>query len=463
MNTPTTPAPALDHDEIALALHRRYRGKIESVAKCPITSRSDLAVWYTPGVAAPARAIHADPALAYDLTAKGNTIAIVTDGSRVLGLGNVGPLAALPVMEGKAVLFKHFGGVDAVPICLDTQDTREIIAIVRAIAPSFGGINLEDIAPPRCFRVLDALRSTLDIPVWHDDQQGTAAVVLAALLNALEVVGKRLDDIRIALVGIGAANMAVYRLLRSQGVHPRAFVACDSRDTLHAGRSDIEARRDDLVEKWSVCVETNPERIRGGVAAALRDADVCIAFSTPGPSVVPSEAVRTMRKDSIVFACANPVPEIWPSDALAAGARIVATGRSDFPNQVNNASIFPGLFRGVLDARATRITDGMARAAAHALARHAKDAGLTDQTILPPIDDTIAAAKVAAAVGCAAESEGLARTAVDHDAALQGALRKIQDARRADSAVAAIEADATCSRDATDTSISSVSGRLVGG
>ena len=221
--------PVSSNDAIAIERHNAYRGKIQTVAKCPLASQADLAVWYTPGVAAPSRAIHASPALAYDYTNKGNTIAIVTDGSRVLGLGNIGPLAALPVMEGKALLFRHFGGVDAVPICLDTQDTSAIITAVKAIAPSFGGINLEDIAPPRCFRVLDALQSSLSIPVWHDDQQGTAAVVLAGIVNALEVVGKRLTDVKIALIGIGAANMAVYRLLRVEGVDGAAFIACDSR------------------------------------------------------------------------------------------------------------------------------------------------------------------------------------------------------------------------------------------
>lgn len=433
-------SPAADDAQFALARHKAFRGKIQTVAKCPIASRADLAVWYTPGVAAPSRAIHRDPALAYDYTNKGNTIAIVTDGSRVLGLGNIGPLAALPVMEGKALLFKHYGGVDAVPICLDTQDTAAIIATVKAIAPSFGGINLEDIAPPKCFRILDALRSSLVIPVWHDDQQGTAAVVLAALINALEIVGKRLGDIRIALVGIGAANMAVYRLLRAEGVSADQLIACDSRGTLHAGRSDIEARQGELIEKWSVCIETNSARIRGGISEALIDADVCIAFSTPGPDVIAPDAIRVMSKDAIVLACANPVPEILPAIAIAAGARIVATGRSDFPNQVNNSSMFPGLFRGVLDTRAMRITDGMARAAAQALARHARLAGLAEDSILPSMDDAVAAAKIAAAVGISAQVEGVAGTVVSHDELLESALQKIRTARHANSTVAALSA-----------------------
>jgi malate dehydrogenase (oxaloacetate-decarboxylating) len=230
------PTPRPNNDDLSLRLHKAYRGKIQTIAKCPLTSQADLAIWYTPGVAAPSLAIHRNPSLAYDYTNKGNTVAIVSDGSRVLGLGNIGPLAAMPVLEGKALLFKHFGAVDAVPICLDTQDPAAIVAIVKAIAPSFGGINLEDIATPKCFKILDALRSSLSIPVWHDDQQGTAAVVLAALLNALEIVGKRLNAVRIALIGIGAANMAVYRLLRAEGVAASAFIACDSRRTLHTGR-----------------------------------------------------------------------------------------------------------------------------------------------------------------------------------------------------------------------------------
>jgi malate dehydrogenase (oxaloacetate-decarboxylating) len=333
----------------------------------------------------------------------------------VLGLGNIGPEAAMPVMEGKALLFKHFGGVDAVPICLDAHDPDAIIATVKALAPTFGGINLEDIAAPKCFRILDALRADLPIPVWHDDQQGTAAVVLAGLLNALDAVGKHLADARIALIGIGAANMAVYRILMAEGVSPSAIIACDSRGTLHTGRSDIEARQQDLTEKWRVCVETNSERIAGGISEALRGADVCLAFSTPGPNVIPPSAIQGMAGNPIVFACANPVPEIWPSQALRVGARIVATGRSDFPNQVNNSLVFPGLFRGVFEMRASAIRDGMARAAARALAEYARRARAGDGAILPRTDDVTAATVVAAAVGLQAQQEGLAGRVRSHD------------------------------------------------
>jgi malate dehydrogenase (oxaloacetate-decarboxylating) len=418
-----------DKGSHALDLHRAYRGKIQMMAKCPMASYDDLATWYTPGAAAPARAIAAEPDLAYELTGKGNTVALVSDGSRVLGLGNIGPEAAMPVMEGKALLFKHFGGVDAVPICLDAHEADAIIATVKALAPTFGGINLEDIAAPKCFRILDALRADLPIPVWHDDQQGTAAVVLAGLLNALDSVGKRLADARIALIGIGAANMAVYRILMAEGLSPSAIIACDSRGTLHTGRSDIDARQQELAEKWRVCVESNPDRIGGGISDALKGADVCLAFSTPGPDVIPPSAIQGMAGNSIVFACANPVPEIWPSQALEAGARIVATGRSDFPNQVNNSLVFPGLFRGVLDVRASAISDGMARAAARALVEYARRARAGDGSILPRTDDIAAAAVVAAAVGVQAQQEGLARHLRSRDELLAAAERSIQAAR----------------------------------
>jgi malate dehydrogenase (oxaloacetate-decarboxylating) len=420
-----------NRDEQALELHRAYRGKIQMMAKCPMASYEDLAVWYTPGAASPARAIYTDPRLAYELTNKGNTVAVVSDGSRVLGLGNIGPEAAMPVMEGKALLFKHFGGVDAVPICLNAHEPEAIIAIVTALAPTFGGINLEDIAAPKCFRILEALRADLPIPVWHDDQQGTAAVVLAGLRNALEIAGKRLADVRIALIGIGAANMAVYRLLTAEGVKPSSIIACDSRGTLHAGRSDIEAHQRELAEKWRVCVESNPARVAGGIGEALIGADVCLAFSTPGPNVIPPSAIKAMAAKAIVFACANPVPEIWPPQALEAGARIVATGRSDFPNQVNNSLVFPGLFRGVLDVRASVISDGMACAAARALAAYVRRESGPDGPILPRTDDAMAAAAVAAAVGVQAQKEGVARRLQSHDELLAQAYRAIEAAREA--------------------------------
>jgi len=437
--TPKLPSragnPAASKDEIALRQHSAYRGKVQMMPKCPLRSFDDFAIWYTPGVAAASRAIGIERERVWELTNRGNAVAIVSDGSRVLGLGNIGPEAAMPVMEGKALLFKYLGGVDAVPICLGTSDPQAIISTVRALSPSFGGINLEDIATPKCFRILDALRSDLPIPIWHDDQQGTATVVLAGLLNALELVGKRLRDVKIALVGIGAANMAVFRLLESEGVGARGIIACDRAGTLHTGRADIEAAGLAAAEKWRVCQETNAERITGGIAEALRGADVCLAFSATGPDVISPEAIRGMAKGAIVFACANPVPEIMPNLALEAGAAIVATGRSDFPNQVNNSLVFPGVFRGVLDVRATSITDGMARRAAHALAGYAKSLGISKEAILPRTDDIAAAATIAAAIGCQAQAEGVARAKLSRDELFENALERIRSARRAHDAL----------------------------
>jgi malate dehydrogenase (oxaloacetate-decarboxylating) len=417
--------------EEALRLHLFYRGKVQMLPKCPITSNQDFAIWYTPGVAAPCEEIRRAPELVYEHTNKANTIAIVSDGSRVLGLGDIGPEAGLPVMEGKALLFKYLGGIDAVPLCVRAKKPDEIVEVVQMIEPSFGGINLEDIAQPQCFRVLDALRAKLSIPVWHDDQQGSATVLLAGLINALKVVDKAIGDIRTAMVGVGAANVAVYRLLKTAGLEPQAVIACDSRGTLHRGRADIEAEQELFVDKWRVCTETNAERVVGGIKEALRGADVCIAFSRPGPDVIRPEWIRAMAKGAIVFACANPVPEIWPWDAAAAGARIVATGRSDFANQVNNSLGFPGIFRGVLDVRARRITDEMAVAAAEALAGLAEEQGLCAERILPGMGEIEVAARIAAATGAKAQAQGVARRQITPDRLYQDALTVIRTAREA--------------------------------
>jgi malate dehydrogenase (oxaloacetate-decarboxylating) len=421
---------AAQASEDALRQHRLYRGKIQMTLKCPVRSFDDFAIWYTPGVAAPCREIAINPDAVYDHTNKGNLVAVISDGTRVLGLGDIGPRAGLPVMEGKALLFKYLGGVDAVPICLDTKDPDEIVRIVRAMSPSFGAINLEDIAQPKCFGVLDALRSSLDIPVWHDDQQGTATVVLAGLVSALRLVGKDLQRVKIAMVGMGAANVATYRLLKASGVDPGAIVACDSIATLHRGRADIESMRDVFADKWRVCVETNAAAIVGGTPDALAGADVCIAFSTPGPGVIDASWIGRMARDAIVFACANPVPEIWPWEAHAAGARIVATGRSDFPNQVNNSLVFPGFFRGVLDVRARAITDRMAIAAADQLVKSANRRGANDQAILPPMDDIELAAEVAAAAGMQAQVDRVARRSCSREHLRAEALRMIAAARQ---------------------------------
>ncbi len=411
----------------ALRLHPYYRGKVQILPKCPVRGLEDFSIWYSPGVAAPCRAIRADPALVFEHSNKANSIAIVTDGSRVLGLGDIGPEAALPVMEGKALLFKYLGGVDAVPLCLGTKDPDEIVRTVKLLEPGFGGINLEDIAQPKCFRILDALRRELHIPVWHDDQQGTATVVLAALINAARIVGKPLKGLRLAFVGMGAANVAAYRLLRAAGFDPRGIVACDSKGSLHRGRADIEALQAEFPDKWRICQESNADGAAGDAAAALRGADACIAFSAPG-AVTPA-AVAGMAKDAILLACANPVPEIWPWEAKAAGARIVATGRGDFPNQVNNSLCFPGIFRGVLDVRARAITDEIALAAADALAGAAE--APSEERLLPTMADWEVAAKVAAAVATAAEAAGLARHPLGYNEEFHAARAIIDTARRA--------------------------------
>lgn len=417
--------------EDALRLHPIYKGKLQVLPKCPIRSIDDFAIWYTPGVAAPCRAIHDLPASVYDFTNKGNSIAVVSDGTRVLGLGDIGPEAGLPVMEGKALLFKYLGGVDAVPICLGTKDPDEIVRTVKILEPSFGGINLEDIAQPKCFRVLDDLRSELKIPVWHDDQQGTATVVLAALINALKLVDKDLAGIKIAMIGVGAANVAVYRQLKASGVDTSRIFACDTRGTLHKGRRDIEIRQETWIDKWRICRETNADNVDGGIAEAMAGADVCIAFSASGPDLIRPEWVRGMAKDAVVLSCANPVPEIWPWDAVEAGARIVCSGRSDFPNQVNNSLCFPGIFRGVLDVQASAITEKMATAAALELARQAEVRGLRDDYILPTMDDWEVPARIAGAVAMAAQSEGLAKLQKDKDTLFLEARQRIKGARDA--------------------------------
>jgi malate dehydrogenase (oxaloacetate-decarboxylating) len=382
-------------------------------------------------VAAPCKAIQENPDLAYEYTNKGNTVAVVSDGTRVLGLGNIGPLAGLPVMEGKALLFKYLGGVDAVPICLDTRDPYRIILAVKWIQPSFGGINLEDIEQPKCFRVLDMLRSDpeVQIPVWHDDQQGTATVILAGLINALKVVGKRMEEIKVAVIGSGAANIATIRLLVASGVPFGNIIACDSQGILHPGREDIAQRKIEFIDKWRICQQSNAEGRRGGIPEALRGVDVCIAASKPGPGTILPEWVRGMAEDAIVFACANPIPEIWPWEAREAGARVVGTGRSDFPNQINNSLGFPAIFRGVLDVRATTITDEMAIAAAQELARCAEEKGLSEEYIIPSMEEWEVFPREAAAVGVKAQEQGVARLHLSYDELLRKAEDTIRHAR----------------------------------
>jgi len=415
----------------AMKLHPFYKGKVQIVSKCVIRDFNDFAIWYTPGVAAPCRAIQAEPELVYEHTNKGNCIAVVSDGTRVLGLGDIGPEAGLPVMEGKALLFKYLGGVDAVPICLKTKDPDEFIHTVKLLEPSFGGINLEDISQPKCFKILDALRAEMNIPVWHDDQQGTATVLLAGLINALKIVGKEMDKIKIAMVGVGAANVATYRLLKASGVDLGGIVACDSKGTLHPGRGDIEERQEEFADKWRICNETNAERIVGGIAEAMRGADVMVAFSRPGPGTIKPEWVMDMAQDAMVFPCANPIPEIWPWEAKEAGARIVGTGRSDFPNQLNNSLGFPGIFRGTLDVRAKTITDEMALAAAHELAKCAEERGIDEENIAPGMDEWEVFPREAVATAMKAQEQGIARLSKTREQLYEEASAIIRQAREA--------------------------------
>jgi malate dehydrogenase (oxaloacetate-decarboxylating) len=412
----------------ASRLHAFYRGKMETVPRCRVRDLQDFALWYTPGVAAPCRAIQADPELVYEYTSKGNTVAVVSDGTRVLGLGDIGPAAGLPVMEGKALLYKYLGGVDAVPVVLDTRDPEELIRTVLLMCPSFGGINLEDIAQPKCFRILERLRAEAPIPVWHDDQQGTATVTLAGLLNALKVTGRRIGEARIVFVGSGAANVACARLVFGRGAAAERCLIVDSQGILGRHRADVEKRKDEFIEKWRLCEATNAEGRRGGIAEALEGADVLVSLARPGPGVIRPEWVARMNVRPVVFACANPVPEIWPWEARQAGAAVVATGRSDFPNQVNNSLVFPGIFRGALDVRARTISDPMCFAAAEALAGAAGDV-LDAEHLLPTMADWEVVPQVAAAVGLQAQAEGLARLRLSRDELLARARALINRSR----------------------------------
>ncbi len=388
----------------ALDKHKSYQGKIEVIPKCPIKNLEDFSLWYTPGVAAVSRKIKENKDSVFDYTNKWNNVAVVSDGSRVLGLGDVGPYAGLPVMEGKCLLFKYLGGVDAFPICLNTKDPKEIIKIVKSIQPTFGGINLEDISKPKCFEILDSLRKDSDIPVWHDDQQGTATVILAGLINALKIVGKKMNDINLTIVGAGAAGMKTTELLIEAGVDPKKTLVVDTEGILNANRSDLENSY-----KWGICLKTNPEGKEGGISNALKGSDVCISLSRPGPDVIKKEWVSNMSDDSIVFACANPVPEILPKDAKEGGARIVATGRSDFPNQINNSLGFPGIFRGVLDVRAEKITDTMCLKASHEIAKFAEEKGLKENYIVPNMSEWKLYPRVAVTVGMEAMKKNIAK------------------------------------------------------
>ena len=375
-------------NEKALLMHEKWNGKLETVSKTPVKTREDLAIAYTPGVAEPCKVIAQDKEAAYKYTMKANTVAVVSDGSAVLGLGNIGPYAAMPVMEGKAVLFKEFGNVNAVPICLDTQDTEEIIKAVTYLAPGFGGINLEDISAPRCFEIEERLKEILDIPVFHDDQHGTAIVVLAGVINALKVVGKKKEDCRVVVNGAGSAGVAITKLLLTYGF-PN-IIMCDKVGIVSKGTEGLNWMQKKMTEVTNLNNET------GSLADALKGADIFIGVSAP--NIVTPKMVASMNRDSILFAMANPIPEIMPDVAKAAGARVVGTGRSDFPNQVNNVVAFPGIFKGALEGRATQITEEMKLAAAEAIAGLVPADKLSDDNIMPEAFDPQVAEVVANAV-----------------------------------------------------------------
>lgn len=422
-------AKATKPAEDAMRLHSFYQGKVETTLRCRVRDFNDFAIWYTPGVAAPCTAIAADPDLVYEYTHKWNTVGIVSDGTRVLGLGDIGPKAGLPVMEGKALLYKYLGGVDAWPIMLNTKDPDKIIDTVLTIQPALGGVNLEDFSQPKCFRILDTLREKAEIPIWHDDQQGTATVTLAGLINALKVVGKKMEEVSIAFIGCGASNVACSRLIFSYGANPANCMMVDSKGILNRKRNDLEMRRAIFVDKWRLCRTTNEEGRKGDIAKALEGVDVLIALSAPGPDTLKKEWISKMAKDAVVFVCANPIPEIWPWEAKEAGAAVVATGRSDFPNQVNNSLGFPGIFRGTLDVRASTITDEMCIAAAEELANMAEEKGLDPDYILPAMDEWEVFPREAAAVAVKAVEQGIARKEMTYYEEFENASQIIRRSR----------------------------------
>ena len=389
----------MDRNEKALELHRQWKGKIRVTTPCKLEDREDLSLAYTPGVAAPCLEIQKDVEKSYEYTRRGNLVAVVTDGTAVLGLGAIGPEAGMPVMEGKCALFQAFAGVDAFPLCVRSKDVDEIVHAVELIAGSFGGINLEDIAAPRCFEVERKLKEKLDIPVFHDDQHGTAVVTVAAMLNALKLVGKEIGEVKAVVNGAGAAGTACTKLLMALGL--KNVVVCDKMGALVPGLPGMTGAQAQLAE------ETNPQRQSGALADVIKGADVFMGFSAPG--VLTGGMVRTMAQDPVIFACANPTPEIFPEEALAAGARVVGTGRSDYPNQINNVLVFPGIFRGALDVRARDINDAMKVAAAKAIASLIPESGLREDNIIPSAFDPRVAKAVAAAVAQAARDTGVAR------------------------------------------------------
>jgi malate dehydrogenase (oxaloacetate-decarboxylating) len=400
-------AKAKKPSQLASPMHRFYEGKVQVMPKCAITSAKDFSIWYTPGVATPCKEIQANPDLSFELTNRWNYVAVVTDGTRVLGLGDIGPEAAMPVMEGKALLFKYLGGVDGFPICLRTKDPDEIVRTCELLEPSFGGINLEDIEKPKCFYVLEKARERLHIPVWHDDQQGTATVILAGLMNAFKIAGKDPKKSLITLVGAGSANLRTAFVLIKWGIKPGNIMFVDTKGLIYPGREDI--KKDEDPWKYELAQKTNAEGRRGDIAVAFKGTDAVVAASKPGPDTIKKEWISKMADKSIVFACANPIPEIWPWDAKEAGAHIVATGRNDFPNQVNNSLGFPAIFRGVLDVKAKTVTDDMCIAAAQELARFAEERGMHEEDILPRMEEWEVFPREAVACALKSIEQGVAR------------------------------------------------------
>jgi malate dehydrogenase (oxaloacetate-decarboxylating) len=413
---------------LAPSMHRFYEGKVQVMPKCSIKSTDDFAIWYTPGVAAPCKEIQANPDKSFELTNRWNYVAVVTDGTRVLGLGDIGPEAAMPVMEGKALLFKYLGGVDAFPICVKTKNPDEIVRVCELLEPSFGGINLEDIEKPKCFHVLEKARARLQIPVWHDDQQGTATVILAGLINAFKIVGKKPRETLITLVGSGAANIRTAYVLIRWGVKAGNIIMVDTKGVVHPGRADITKEEDPW--KYDLTQKTNAEGRTGDISEAFKGVDVVVAASKPGPDTIKKAWIKTMADNAVLFACANPVPEIWPWDAEAAGARIVATGRSDFPNQVNNSLGFPAIFRGVLDVKAKTVTDDMCIAAAQELAKFAEERGMHEKDILPRMEEWEVFPREAVACALKSIEQGVARVKPSRQELYQRASAIIQNARQ---------------------------------
>ncbi|MCP8312199.1 MAG: NADP-dependent malic enzyme [Candidatus Methylarchaceae archaeon HK02M1] len=415
---------------LALKYSSIYGGKIEVAPKVPIRDLKDFSIWYTPGVAAVSEAIKSSRELSFEYTCRWNTLAIITDGSRVLGLGDIGPEAAMPVMEGKALIYKYLGGVDAIPLPIDIYEPDKMIEVIKSLQPAFGGINLEDISSPKCFYIMDKLREEMEIPIWHDDQQGTAGVILASLINSLKLTERKLRGTKIVFFGVGAANIANARLIMEAGADPGDFILIDSKGILHSEREDMDRLLLEHPWKHDLVIKTNKEKVSGNLTKAFDSSDVLIAASRPGPDVIKKEWISKMNGKAIVFTLANPIPEIWPWEAREAGAYIVATGRSDFPNQANNSLIFPAVFRGVLDIRAKAITDEIVISAAEELARCAEEKGLSRDHIIPTMAEWEVYPKVAAKVGEKGVELGLARKSMSKDEIYERAIEIIGRSRR---------------------------------